>query len=78
MSRLRFPSRPKLCYNVAVKLWWQDQEDVEYQVGRSVFYAFTDSIVDTQSAIKVLAITVTAEIGLFAFVYVRLGSGLLY
>jgi hypothetical protein len=43
-----------------------------------VFYAFTDSIVDTQSAIKVLAITVTAEIGLFAFVYVRLGSGLLY
>ena len=56
---------------MAVKLWWQDNEDVEYRVGRSAFYAFTDSIVDTQSAIKVLAITVTAEIGLFAFVYVN-------
>jgi hypothetical protein len=63
--------RPQLCYNVGVKLWWQDQEDVEYQVGRSAFYAFTDSIVDTQSAIKVLAITVTAEIGLLAFIYVN-------
>jgi len=68
-KRLQIP--PKLCYNVAVKLWWQDSDEVEYRVERSAFYAFTDSIVDTQSAIKVLAITVSAEIGLFAFVYVN-------
>jgi len=54
-----------------VKLSWQDQNEVEERVERSAFRAITDSIVDTQSAIKVLAITVTAEIGLFAFVYVN-------
>jgi hypothetical protein len=54
-----------------VKLSWQDQDEVEGQVARSAFFAITDSIVDTQSAIKVLAITVTAEIGLLAFVYVN-------
>ena len=49
---------------------WQDQEEVEYRVERSAFFTITDSIRDTQSAIKVLAITVTAELGLFAMIYV--------
>ena len=56
---------------MAVKLSWQDQDEVEGRVERTAFRAITDSIVDTQSAIKVLAITVTAEIGLIAFVYVN-------
>lgn len=60
-----------MCYNLGVKLSWQDQDEVEERVERSAFRAITDSIVDTQSAIKVLAITVTAEIGLLAFVYVN-------
>jgi len=48
----------------------QDQEDVERRVGRTAFFAITDSIRDTQSAIKVLAVTVTAEFGAFAMIYV--------
>jgi hypothetical protein len=47
----------------------QDEEDIERQVGRSAFFAMTDSIIDTQSAIKVLSITVTAEIGVLAMFY---------
>jgi hypothetical protein len=46
-----------------------DEQYVEYEVGKSAFKAVTDSIVDTQSAIKVLAITVTAELGAFAMFY---------
>src|SRR4051794_4898518 len=49
---------------------WQDQEILERKVASSAFTAITDSIIDTQSAIKVLAITVTAEIGAFAMFYV--------
>jgi|SRR4051794_13392412 len=37
--------------------------------GRSIFSAMTDWINDTQSAITVLSITVTAEIGVFAMFY---------
>jgi hypothetical protein len=54
-----------------VKYQWQDQEDVENRVERTAFYAITDSIRDTQSAIKVLAITVTAELGALAMIYVN-------
>jgi hypothetical protein len=50
---------------------WQDQEDVERRVERTAFYAITDSIRDTQSAIKVLSITVTAELGALAMIYVN-------
>ena len=49
---------------------FQDQEDVEYGVGKSAFFAMTDFIRDTQSAITVLSITVTAEIGILAMFYV--------
>lgn len=42
------------------------QEDVAATVATSAFSNITDSIIDTHSAVKVLAITVTAEIGLFA------------
>ena len=52
---------------------WQDQEILERKVAWSAFTAITDSIIDTQSAIKVLAITVTAEIGAFAMF--RIGNG---
>jgi hypothetical protein len=48
----------------------QDPEELEYRVAKSAFFAVTDSISDTQGAIKVLAITVTAEIGAFAMLYV--------
>src|ERR1051325_8355104 len=49
---------------------WHDEDEVERKVARTAFFAMADSIVDTQSAIKVLAITVTGEIGLIAFVIV--------
>src|SRR5438270_9584636 len=48
----------------------QDDEDVEWRVETSAFSAAAHSIVDTQSAITVLAITVTAELGAFAMIYV--------
>lgn len=54
-----------------MKLWLQDQDEVEHRVERTAFYAATDSIKDPQSAITVLAITVTAEIGLIAFVCIN-------
>ena len=40
------------------------------EVAASAFSNITDSIIDTHSAIKVLAITVTAELGGFAMFYV--------
>ena len=40
------------------------------QVGGSAFYNITDSIIDTHTAVKVLAITVTLEIGGLAMLYV--------
>ena len=49
---------------------WQDEEDIEYRVGKTAFAAVTESIVDTQSAIKVLAVTVTTEMGAFLMFYV--------
>jgi hypothetical protein len=49
---------------------WRDQEEVEAEVASTAFYAITDSIIDTHSAIKVLAITVTTEIGALAMFYV--------
>ena len=50
---------------------WRDEDEVEGEVARTAFFAMTDSILDDpQSAIKVLAITVTGEIGLLAFVFV--------
>ncbi|HEV8591070.1 MAG TPA: hypothetical protein VGQ55_03135 [Pyrinomonadaceae bacterium] len=52
-----------------MKRSWQDDEDIEYQVASSAFTSVTDSIIDTHSAIKVLAITVTAEIVAFAMFY---------
>jgi hypothetical protein len=48
---------------------WLDTYGVRY-LGRSVFNAITDYITDTQSAITVLSITVTAELGAFAMLYV--------
>lgn len=53
-----------------MKKSWQDDEDIRYEVASSAFTSVTDSIIDTHSAIKVLAITVTAEIGVFAMFYV--------
>jgi hypothetical protein len=49
---------------------WQDEKDLEYRVGKTAFTAITESIVDTQSAIKVLAVTVTAEIGALVMYYI--------
>jgi hypothetical protein len=54
-----------------MKLWLQDQDEVERRVERTAFYSATDAIKDTQSAITVLAVTVTAEIGLVAFVWIN-------
>jgi hypothetical protein len=54
-----------------MKLWLQDEDEVERRVERTAFFAVTDSIKDTQSAITVLAITVTAEIALIAFVLIN-------
>ena len=49
---------------------WQEENKVIGQVTRSAFAAMTDSIVDTHSAVTVLAITVAAEIGALAMVFV--------
>ena len=53
-----------------MSLWTQDQEDVEYRVGTSAFFSAAHSIIDVQSAITTLAITVTGELGAFAMIYV--------
>ena len=47
-----------------------DQERVVGEVTSSAFSNITDSIIDVHSAVKVLAITVTAEIVAFAMYYV--------
>ena len=46
------------------------QDEVVGEVATSAFFNITDSIIDTHTAIKVLAITVTAELGAFAMFYV--------
>lgn len=46
------------------------QDEVVANVVTSAFSNITDSIIDTHSAVKVLAITVTAEIGLIAMFFV--------
>ena len=48
---------------------WRDQDELEYKVGKSAFFGLTNSIVDAQSAIKVLSVTVTAELGAFLMFY---------
>ncbi|HVQ56099.1 MAG TPA: hypothetical protein VMS29_05045 [Pyrinomonadaceae bacterium] len=48
----------------------ETQEEVVADVATSAFFNITDSIIDAHTAIKVLAITVTAEIGLFAMFFV--------
>ena len=53
-----------------MKLSLQDPEDVELRVGETAFFSAAHYIVDVQSAITVLSITVTAEIGAFAMIYV--------
>src|SRR3954447_3442553 len=52
----------------------QDQNDVEGEVAGSALSALTESIVDPQSAMKVLAITVTAEIGALLMFYFSKGQ----
>lgn len=52
-----------------MKRSWRDDEDVGYHVASSAFTTITDSIIDTHSAVKVLAITVTAEIFAFVMLY---------
>ena len=52
----------------------ETQEEVVANVATSAFTNITDSIIDAHSAIKVLAITVTAELGLFAMFYVSKGK----
>ena len=47
-----------------------NQDRVVGQVASSAFAEITDSIMDVHSAVKVLAITVTAEIVAFAMYYV--------
>jgi hypothetical protein len=46
------------------------QEEVVANVATSAFSEITDSIIDAHSAIKVLSITVTAELVAFAMFYV--------
>jgi hypothetical protein len=53
-----------------MKNYWDDQEKVERRVVSSAFNNLLDSIVDTHTAVKVLAITVTAEIMAFVMIYV--------
>ena len=48
----------------------ETQEELVAHVATSAFSNITDSIIDAHSAIKVLAVTVTAEIGAFAMFYV--------
>ena len=47
-----------------------DQNRVVGQVASSAFSNLTDSIIDVHSAVKVLAVTVTAELVAFAMYYV--------
>ena len=48
-----------------------DQDRLERKVAQTAFSAMTDSILeDTQRAIAALAITVTAELGALAMIYV--------
>ena len=47
----------------------EDKPDPVGEVATSAFTSITDSIIDTHSAVKVLAITATAEIGLFVMFY---------
>lgn len=47
-----------------------DQDRVVGEVARSAFANVTDSIIDVHSAVKVLSITVTAELVAFAMYYV--------
>jgi len=47
-----------------------EYDDPAGAVATSAFAEITDSIIDTHSAIKVLAITVTAELGAFLMLYV--------
>jgi len=51
-------------------LYGERQVEIERRVISSSFSELTDSIIDTHSAVKVLAVTVTAEIGAFAMFYV--------
>ena len=51
-------------------IWRRDQEDVERAVVSSAFANLTESIIDTHTAVKVLAVTVTAEIMGFVMLYV--------
>ena len=48
----------------------EEYDDPAGAVAASAFSEITDSIIDTHSAIKVLAITVTAQIGTFLMFYV--------
>ena len=48
----------------------RDEDQVVREVTSSAFSTLTDSIMDTHSAVKVLAVTVTAEIVAFAMFYV--------
>jgi hypothetical protein len=48
----------------------EEYDDPAGAVATSAFSEITDSIIDTHSAIKVLAITVTAQIGTFLMFYV--------
>ena len=50
--------------------YWRDEDQVAREVTSSAFSNLTDSILDTHSAVKVLAVTVTAEIVAFAMFYV--------
>jgi hypothetical protein len=50
--------------------YWDDQEEVERRVVSSAFNNLLDSIVDMHTAVKVLAVTVTAELMAFVMIYV--------
>ena len=50
--------------------WLRDEDHVAREVASSAFTNLTDSIIDTHSAVKVLAVTVTAEVVAFAMFYV--------
>jgi hypothetical protein len=48
----------------------RDEDQVAREVVSTAFTSVTDSIIDTHSAVKILAVTVTAEIVAFAMIYV--------
>ena len=50
--------------------WNYQDRRLAGKVIRSAFENVTDSIIDPHSAIKVLTVTVTAELGAFAMIYV--------